>query len=410
MASLVRGSGIYIGFKNIFFAWVFASTLISAQVSAQANSNNSVNEIEDPFSNAPAKAPSLLSSQNRLFYYQQYNQASEGGDYSTHQLALDTQIQTQQGENWQALTRLVAIDNNDDTAAHVLEAYGSWSSDSKRYGLKMGRIKPQWSNGYNWNLANLLRPYQDRPYLDADHLEQLKGWDLITASINHGSWQLAGYVVDLSQSGQSATTQQVIRMAYTGNIDGSWLVYQVPGSKPSWAVNLSSVLGSHWLIRTEASIEQNREQSATPLSENKGEYIKWVLGLAYQSTRSGVFSAEYLYNQHGYNDAEWDFIEQLIVAENEATSQSQQANGQLRKHYVYLQYLGEESWDLWQYRQSVQINLNDNSQLHRLELNKAFNGGLSARLQLEYFSGCDTCEYGLAALRTTSRVALYWSF
>ncbi|MEH6345065.1 MAG: hypothetical protein V7785_08275 [Bermanella sp.] len=397
-------------FKKALFILVLVGAQMGTQASAQTKPEN-VNDIEDPFDNAPVEAPSLLNSQNRLFYYQQYNQASEGADNSTHQLAVDLQVQTQQGENWQALTRVMATDNNhEDTQTHVLEAYGSWSSDSKRYGLKMGRIKPQWSNGYNWNLANLLRPYQDRPYLDADNLEQLKGWDLIAANFNYGSWQMAGYVVDLPQSGQSATTQQVLRMAYTGNIDGSWLVYQVPGSKPSWAANMSSLFGDHWLIRTEASVEQNREKASTPLSENQHEYIKWVVGLAYQSTNAGLFSAEYLYNQHGYSKAEWAFIEELILNGSETTSQSQQAVGQLRKHYVYLQYLSEESWDLWQYRQSVQINLDDDSQLHRLEVYKAFNDELSARLQLEYFSGCDTCEYGLAELTLASRLALYWSF
>lgn len=401
MASVARAN---------FFICVLAIAQMSAQASAQSKTEN-VYDIEDPFNNAPVEAPPLLNSQNRLFYYQQYNQASEGADNSTHQLALDLQVQTGQEENWQALTRVVAIENNsEDTQAHVLEAYGSWSSDTKRYGLKVGRIKPQWSNGYNWNLANLLRPYQDRPYLDADNLEQLKGWDLIAANFNYASWQMAGYVVDLPRSGQSATTQQVFTMAYTGNIDGSWLVYQVPGSKPSWAANMSSLFGDHWLIRTEASVEQKREKASTPVTENQSEYIKWVVGLAYQSTNLGLASIEYLYNQHGYNDTEWGFIEELILNGSETTSQSQQAVGQLRKHYVYLQYLSEESWDLWQYRQSVQINLDDDSQLHRLEVYKAFNDELSARLQLEYFSGCDTCEYGLAELTMASRLALYWSF
>ncbi len=410
MVSIARASFFYRAFKKALFILVLASVQASVQASTQTKASNA-NDIEDPFDNTPLEEPSLLTSQNRLFYYQQYNQASEGEDFSTGQLALDLQVQTSQGKNWQALTRVVATDNNhDDAQTHVLEAYGSWSSESRRYGLKAGRIKPQWSNGYNWNLANLLRPYQDRPYLDIDNLEQLKGWDLIAANFNYGSWQMAGYVVDLSRPGQSATTQQVLRMAYTGNIDGSWLVYQVPGSKPSWAANMSSLFGDHWLIRTEASVEQNREKSSTPLTENQSEYIKWVVGLAYQSINSGLASVEYLYNQHGYNKAEWAFIEELILDGSESTSQSQQAVGQLRKHYLYLQYLSEESWDLWQYRQSVQLNLDDDSQLHRLEVNKGFNDELSARLQIEYFTGCDTCEYGLAGLTMASRLALYWSF
>jgi len=65
---------------------------------------------------------------------------------------------------------------------------------------------------------------------------------------------------------------------------------------------------------------------------------------------------------------------------------------------------------LWQYRQSVQLNLDDDSQLHRIELLKSWNANLTSRFQFEAYQGCGDCEYGLNPNENTLRAVFKWDF
>ncbi|NRB43041.1 MAG: hypothetical protein HRU20_32005 [Pseudomonadales bacterium] len=369
-------------------------------------------DFEDPFGEASVQVDSIYDVDSRVLFYQQYN---DGRDRDVNkkntQLALDMELSADWSANWSGMSRIAWTGNKDDSNSEqrsdVLEAYAHWQSDSLQWQFLAGRVKTQWSNGYNWNVANMLRPYRDRPYLDEDNLQQLKGWDLLSASFNTGAWQISTYVVALDDDEFTGDYQSVLRLAYTGDIDWSVLTYHAENEQTAWAANISSAVGNHWTFRGELAADPKREQPTTPLSDEQSYYLKAVAGVAYQADSAGQLSVEYLYNEHGYSAEEWDFIKVFIDLDS---SSEGDARGQLRKNYIYLQYLSDESLNLWQYRQSMEINLDDNSQLHRVELKKAFTDAISARIQLEYFKGCATCEYGLPGLTTTSRLALYWSF
>lgn len=327
---------------------------------------------------------------------------------------LDWQFRADWQSNIQARMRTAVIWHEEDTDAKLLEGYLAWSSDDLAWRTRLGRIKTEWSNGYNWSLTNLLRPYRDRPYIDLDDPLQQQGWDMLDVSYGDANWRSALIVGD---------EQYAARFTWQGNVDYSLILHKEESRKLSVAGSLSTLLNDEITLRMEWNMQQQREQT---LSGNLDDtYHKLMFGGAYTHSSGFNFRLEYLHNQHGYDSTEWRNIEhnsglayqnirQGIAAADDyqyiGNALSSLQNGQLRQNYLYFMLMSNTTESLWQYRQSVQYNIDDNSQLHRLELLKSFNDHFTARLQWEIFNGCDTCEYGLNPNNNNIRLVLKHTF
>ena len=136
-------------------------------------------------------------------------------------------------------------------------------------------------------------------------------------------------------------------------------------------------------------------------------------------------TAEYFNNQHGFSDQEWESfrsntagavsrIKQFVPEPTDypATFDSLRVlgSGWLRQQYASLMFMSAETRSLWQYRLSTLVNLDDSSQLYRVEVMKSFGSHWVTRLQYERFNGCDQCEYGLNPNNQTARVVVSWLF
>ena len=363
-------------------------------------------------------------------------------DYQA-KLALDEQF-----AGLSARTRLLAQyesldvfnDNQQDNdELKALEAYLNWHSLDYQWQGQIGRIKSEWSNGFNWNLTNLLRPYRDQPYSDQEDLLQQTGWNMASLKRSQGDWFYQALVAELEDNGitggsYKANQQYVLRLGYQGGADAQLILHKLAGQKLNYALSLSQLLSDAITMRAQWSVKHQRDQETSLLNDYQGASYEqsaqnaWqqvLLGLAYTSDSGANYRLEYLYSEQGFTESEWDYIS--------ANSETAYANidqgmgstedyayiadslnslnyGQLRQNYLYFIFISPLSDGLWQYRQSVQLNLDDQSQLHRLELLKSWNANLTSRFQYEAYQGCDDCEYGLNPNQNTLRAVLKWDF
>ena len=348
-----------------------------------------------------------------------------------------------------ARTRLLAqydvqnVFQSDDQEADelkALEAYLNWYSEDYQWQGQVGRIKTEWSNGFNWNLTNLLRPYRDQPYADQDDLLQQKGWNMASLSRNQGAWFYQALVAELEDNELTGTRYQanqqyVLRLGYQGGADAELILHKLPGQSVNYAVSISRLLSDAMTLRAQWSLQHQRDQKASELladyngtSFDQSSQTAWqqvLLGVAYTAESGANFRLEYLHTEQGFSDGEWDYI-----SKNSANAYSNITNGigssadyayitasldslnyaQLRQNYLYFMFTSPLSDGLWQYRQSVQLNLDDESQLHRMELLKSWNANLTSRFQFESYQGCRDCEYGLNPNENTLRAVFKWDF
>lgn len=323
---------------------------------------------------------------------------------------LQWQFKADWQSNWQANFNTALIWQDDTSKAKLLEGYLSYTSDDLAWRAQLGRVKTQWSNGYNWSLTNLIRPYRDRPYTDLDDPLQQQGWDMLNLSYGNDEWRTGIYIADKQYSA---------RLTHIGQSDYSFIIHKQAGEKASFASSFSTLLNEATTLRIEWNMQKQREQF---LAVGQNDTLhKFVIGGSYTSDSGYNIRLEYLHNQHGFNTSEWRNVEDLSAAAynnvitGTATEQdydylgqslSSLSNGQLRQNYLYLMLTTPTSENLWQYRQSVQYNTDDGSQLHRLELLKSFNDHFTARVQWEHFNGCNTCEYGLNPNKNNLRLVL----
>ena len=358
-------------------------------------------------------------------------------------LALDDEV-----TGLSARTRVVAqyevqdefsANSQDEDEFKALEAYLNWHSQDYLWQGQFGRIKTEWSNGFNWNLTNLLRPYRDQPYSDQDELLQQEGWNMASLRFTQGSWFYQALVAELEDNNVTGVTYQanqqyVLRMGYQGGSDAELILHKLPGQSLNYALSISRLLSDAITLRAQWSLKHQRDQETSLLTDYKGSSFDqgsqstWqqvLLGGAYTSESGANFRLEYLYSEHGFSDDEWDYI-----AANSDTAYSNISNSiassvdyaymtssldslnysQLRQNYLYFMFTSPLSDGLWQYRQSVQLNLDDDSQLHRIELLKSWNANLTSRFQFEAYQGCSDCEYGLNPNENTLRAVFKWDF
>lgn len=322
----------------------------------------------------------------------------------------------------------------------ALEAYLNWHSQDYFWQAQLGRIKSEWGNGFNWNLTNLLRPYKDQPYSDQDALLQQEGWNTASLRYSQGPWFYQALVAELTDNDVTGVTYQpnqqyALRLGYQGGVDANMVVHKLPSQAVNYAVSVSQLLGDAITLRAQWSLKHQRDQQSSDVLANyasegvdQADVSSWqqvLLGAAYTAQSGANYRLEYLYSEHGFSHNEWDYISNSADAANRNISNGIGSSAdyayitaaldslnyaQLRQNYLYFMFTSPLSDGLWQYRQSVQLNLDDDSQLHRVELLKSWNANLTSRFQYETYLGCSDCEYGLNPNENTLRAVFKWDF
>lgn len=394
----------------------------------------------DPFSVAVQPSINNYTHQTSIQTYYQSNKLNRHNlfnpgltRFENHQQVsvFDWEVKSQWKNNFQlrsrAITQYQKSNLNDDSNANLLEAYIDWHSDDFAWQGQLGRVHTQWSSGFNWHLMNVLSPVRNRPYIDVDNPNQQKGWDMLNVKYQHDKWFYQIAIIDYVTKSKSHKPQYVARFGYQGLHDFSLLVHKLPEQTASVAASYNQLVSDNITLRAQWSQSAVREQE-TPILigniENK-RYQKFLLGAGYTLNSGHDFRVEYLNSQHGFTKQQWSQIIDKSEIANEKIIKNQANNsdyiylaaglsslgrGQLRQNYLYLSYTSPLSSQLWQYLQSIQVNLDDDSQLHRLAILKSWNNNLTSRLQIEAFNGCAQCEYGLTPNKYNVRFVLNWAF
>ena len=406
---------------------------LSGQLLAQTNIP------EDPFGHTKQTTTSAYQHDLSLLAYYQHNNINEENILNPNLVkfsdikelsVLDWKIKANWQNNIQGRARTIGqyqkngLESSSDIK--VLEAYLSWTSDDYAWQWQVGRIKTQWSNGFNWNLTNLLKPYRDRPYIDLDDPNQQQGWDMASVRYTRGQWFYNLLVADYDSDTTTRNQQYIARLGYQGSNDYALIIHKLPNQRLNYAASFSRLLNDAITFRFEWSLLHQREQQTQILlaQSDSGHWQKYLFGGAYTFASGSNFRIEYLNTAHGFTTNQWQEIsnKSVIANSNITTGQGRDGDynylgaalnslnyGQLRENYLYLIFSSPQSNKLWQYRQSIQLNLDDNSQLHRLELLKSWNNHLTSRLQFEVFNGCQQCEYGLNPNENSIRLVVNWT-
>ncbi len=421
----MRPFHLLLGIISLFF-----SVVIVAQT----------DEPVDPFANNLTDTKTTYLNQVSLQSYYQANTLNRNNLFNPgltkfpnyqHVSVVDWQLTSQWQSNYQVITRAIAqYDQSnlaEDSRASMLEGAIKWHSDDYRWQWQLGRIHTQWSTGFNWHLMNVLSPFRNRPYIDIDDPNQQKGWDMFTVKYQHNNWFYQLVAADYVTENDRHKLQYVARFGYQGEHDFSLLIHKLPAQDINFAASYNKVLTDHITVRMQWSQSSLREQDTHVLIEsiNDKHYQKFLAGIGYSFASGHELRLEYLNTEHGFREDEWNHITQQSTVSSTQITNMQGSNndyaylgaalsslgrGQLRRNYLYLSYTSPLSSQLWQYRQSIQLNMDDDSQLHRLAILKSWNNSLTSRLQVEAFNGCTQCEYGLTPNKHNIRIVLNWAF
>lgn len=362
-------------------------------------------------------------------------------DESYQQLALDSGWQVSSGGAWSSVGRFALIQNkaqaDDDVTTTVnksllLEGYLEWGSQSGHWRSQVGRIKPQWSNGYNWTPANLLKPSYDQFSLDDDDLTQQRGWDMALLEWRTGQWNVSTYAAYYDEENDAESNhsdrQYAISINREGDVDTRLVAQLLEGGSANYAFAMSVLMNDVMTLRIEGAFQQQRDlglaSNLAYTADEQSGFGRYVLGSQLSLDSGWDVTIEYLYNQHGYSDEEWQSVEdEVAVAKDNlqtpqandafsflADSYDQLAAGPLRKQYLYALVANTRSSYWLHYRQSFQINLDDDSVYHNLEFIQNWNDHVSTRLKGQIFTGCERCEYGLLPSEQQVRFSLYYHF
>ncbi|SFC32338.1 hypothetical protein [Pseudoalteromonas denitrificans] len=404
------------------------------------NINAQSNIPEDPFAQVSSIKPSPYDHDIDLLAYYQNNQVNNNHLFNpdlvefnseTQMAIFDWQANAHWKNNLQGKSRVILQSDKNtvetNTNAKVLEANLTWTSEDYSWQWQVGRIKTQWSNGFNWSLTNLLKPYRDRPYIDLDDPVQQKGWDMINVRYTKNKWFYQFVIAEFNNETHKNKQQYTARVGYQGINDYSLIIHKQPSQDLDFAVSFNRLINDAITFKMEYSFLHQREQQTSSLFSGiqKNRWQKYLLGSAFTSESGSNYRLEYLNTAHGFSKSEWQIITDNSTQANTNISNNQGSTedynylsaalnslnyGQLRQNYLYFIYTSALSNNLWQYRQSLQLNIDDNSQLHRLEFLKSWNNHLTSRLQLELFNGCNNCEYGLNPNENSIRLVLNWAF
>lgn len=362
----------------------------------------------------------------------------------THkQLSLDTDAKLPVTTNVSSSARLALfwdqneyLNANDEVTtetesdALLLEGDLSLHSRYRDKQIRIGRINTNWSQGFNWNVADILKPNRTQPSFDDDNLRQQQGIDMVMTGFRQHDVSYTFIAADVNNDYQQDNSpyQTAVRVAYEGDLDVALIWQKLENSASNWAFTFSSLLTDSTTFRVESAYETQRQLpninslATSDTVFEDGGYLKSVVSLQ-TSIKTWDVSVEYLFTEHGYDKQEQDqwnlqstFFEQQLNTINAAQSYQFFGNssstlnlGQLNQQYAYFSYGNLRNNQLFSWRQSVQINLQDDSQYHKLELGQKWNSQWESRLQTEWFNGCDKCEFGRVPSEYTVRLSVYLS-
>ncbi|WP_281557911.1 hypothetical protein [Thalassomonas sp. RHCl1] len=402
----------------------------------------------DPFVNEPVAENSVHQSRIELKSYYQDNKLRNSHPFNPGevkfadgitQVSLDVELESQWQSQWKTRARIyqrylqenLSGKNQDSSDSHLLEGLVQWQSDNRDLVIEAGRSKPQWSNGYSYDIANMLQPQRTLPYIDQDNALQSKGWDMISGQYFSGPWSFATYLVASDSRYLDADTEAVLRLGYQQDDAFSLLLHKIDGQDLSFGATYSSLLSDAITFRAEWTRHSYRQieplQVNSWQTKDKSNYQRFVVGSTYTADTGWSLTGEYFYNGHGAGEKEWQNLTDDAKASAERIKQNQSSDpatdynnafaglafmgqGWLRERYLSVMFMSAESDNLWQLRLSSQISLDDDSQLHRFELLKSFTDNLSARLQWQVFNGCELCEYGLNPSKNNIRLTASYLF
>ena len=441
---------------KIFFSWLNALlvSLICYSALAQNQTQDPYASIEspnDPFSDVEAGevVDDELSihdiraelkgyfQNNDLRDYHPFNPYSNDNqwlDDSIKHLGLDISLESSWNSRWSSRIRAFnryqsfGSDKSDLNKTSLLEAAISWRAENNRLNFELGRRKPQWSEGYSYDIANLLQPQRTKPYVDQDDPLQSKGWDMLSLQYIDEYWSYSGYYLNSESEFYDSNSEFVLRLAYQGDNSASLILQQITEDQLAMAITFGRLLTDNLSLRTEWTAHPYRQKTLIGDSEELNDYYyRLVAGANYTADSGWSLLTELFYNQHGLTDNEWQ-QNSLAIAAAAARVLSEQSldpvadfelafkgfdfirSGWLRRNYLSLLYTSAETANSWQMKLYSQLNLDDNSFLTRVELIKSFNDHLTARFQVESFNGCELCEYGLNPNERSSRLVFSWLF
>ena len=301
-------------------------------------------EITDPFGDANHEPLEKTygfnwNFRNELHGYYQSDTIRDDGlfdvgaiafDESYQQLALDSGWQVSSGGAWSSLGRFALIQNKAQTDDHVtttankkllLEGYLEWGSQSGIWRSQLGRIKPQWSNGYNWTPANLLKPSYDQVSLDDDDLTQQRGWDMAILEWRTGQWNVSSYAAfydeELNTESSHSNRQYAISVNREGDVDTRLVAQLLEGGSANYALAMSVLLNDIMTLRIEGAFQQQRDLALASnlayTADEQSGFGRYVLGTQLSLDSGWDVTIEYLYNQHGYSNEEWQSVEDEVA-------------------------------------------------------------------------------------------------
>ena len=270
-------------------------------------------EIIDPFGDPDSDNLAVPSGfewnfRNELHGYYQSDSIRNDGlfdvgaiafDESYQQLALDSGWQVNSDGQWSSVGRFALIQNktqaNDDKTTtsnkyELLEGYLQWGSQSGSWRSQVGRIKPQWSNGYNWTPANLLKPSYDQVSLDDDDLTQQRGWDMAVLEWRMSQWNISSYAARYDEDTSESNRQYAVSINREGDIDTRLVVHHIDGGidgeideeTTNYALGISALLSDVITLRVEGAWQQQRELAlASDLNysaDKQSGFGQYVLG------------------------------------------------------------------------------------------------------------------------------------
>lgn len=403
---------------------------------------------DDPFESEVVEESSNHQSRVELKSYYQNNNLRSDHPFNPGEplfsdgrkfISLDIELESDWQNQWKTRARIyhqffvdetvdeMADGKKDAVDSYLLEGLVQWQSKDRNLMIELGRSKPQWSNGYNYDIANMLQPQRTLPYIDPDNALQSKGWDMVSGQYFNGPWSFAGYLVLSDNPYVDADTEAVLRLGYQENDSFSLLLHKVEGQNLSYGATYSSLLTDSITFRAEWTRNSYRQMLSILHIKQKSNYQRLVVGSTYTADAGWSLTGEYFYNGHGASKQEWQNLTNdaadstARLRDNQSNDPTQDyenafagldlmAQGWLRERYVSLMFMSMESEDLWQLRFSSQLSLDDDSQLHRIELLKSISDNLSMRLQWQFFNGCDLCEYGLNPSSNNIRLTASWLF
>ena len=426
------------------------TALLFTQVNAYSGGDPFADDpfADDPFVNEPAIENNKHQSRIALKSYYQNNDLRSSHPFNpgavtfadaVTQLSLDIELESDWQNQWKTRTRVYQryVRENlnghikDKGDSHLLEGLVQWQSENRNLVIEAGRSKPQWSNGYSYDIANLLQPQRTLPYIDQENALQSKGWDMVSGQYFSGPWSFAAYLADSDSRYIDADTEAVMRLGYQQDDAFSLLLHKIDGQDLTYGATYSSLLTDAVTFRAEWTRHSYRQieplQVADWQSKQKSNYQRFVVGSTYTAPAGWSLTGEYFYNGHGASKQEWQNLTADAKAsagrikENQSSNPADDYNnafaglafmgqGWSRERYLSVMFMSAESENLWQLRLSSQISLDDDSQLHRFELLKSFTDNLSARLQWQIFNGCELCEYGLNPSKNNIRLTASWLY